>query len=192
MTATRRDGDETPFSQWLREHPELDSHVERLSATDCDMWVHRYSARDERAREAALDVRDAIDSIMLVEVKTHAKSVPYAQRDTLTVVDALLRMSCMLPSGRRKHVTISDGRLSNRSTRRVRCFGVHLLVLSGARPDQSEEIRWDRSFLHETHLLELLRFERDPDFPSKSLDTRRHHIVRREPTLQLFENAQRE
>lgn len=125
---------------------------------------------------------------MLVEVKTHAKELPYAQRDTLTVVDSLLRMSCTRADGRRKHVRIDDARLAARRTRIVRCFGVHLLVLSGARPDEHGcEIRWDRAFLHEDALLELLRFERDPDAPARMLDTRRHHVQATRPTLQLFD-----
>lgn len=191
MTTPRRDGNDSPFSAWVREHPELEATVNKLSVTDSDLWCHRYSLRDERKRDRAADIRDAVDSIMLVEVKTFGRNEPYAQRDTLTVVDHLLRMACSMPTGRRRHVVIDDGRLSNRTKRVVRCFGVHLLVLSGDRPDRSESIVWDhRHFLREKHLVELLRFDRDPDNPMKMLDTRRHHIVRRNPTLQLFDGSE--
>lgn len=190
MTTTRRDAsDETPFGAWLRAHPELDSHVERLSATDCDMWVHRYSMRDESNRKSSTDIRDAVDSIMLVEVKTHAKDLPFAQRDTLTLVDGLLRKASIRTDGRRQHVEIEDTRLGKRAKRLVRCFGVHLLVLSGSRPDETNcSMRWDnRYFPLEEQLIELLTFRRDPDAPSKMLDTRRHHVLRAKPTLQLFD-----
>lgn len=189
MTAVRRDGVESPFNAWVRSHPELESRGNRLSITDSDLWCHRYSMRDERHRESSNDVRDAVDSIMLVEVKTFLRDVPFAQRDTLTVIDALLRMASTRKSdGRRMHVKISDARLGGRKVRRVRCFGVHLLELSGDRPDNSETIMWDhRSYLHEEALIELLRFDRDPDSPMKCLDTRRHHVMRApNPTFSLF------
>jgi hypothetical protein len=176
MTTARRDGKDTPFSAWVRQHPELESKGNKLSVTDSDLWCHRYSLRDERGRTHASDIRDAVDHIMLVEIKTFFAEQSYAQRDTLTVVDALLRLACVGPGGRRRPVKIKDGRLENRATRIVRCLGVHLLELSGDRPDSSEKILWDkRYFLHEEHLIELLRFERDPDSPTRLLETRRHH-----------------
>lgn len=179
MTTSRRDGCDSPFSDWVRKHPELDSHGSRLSVTDSDLWCHRFSLRNERRRSEATDVRDAVDCIMLVECKSFSASVRYAQRDTLTVIDALLRLACTTPSGRRRHVPIRDGRLQNRVDRMVRCFGVHLLELSADRPDNSDQILWDkRHLLTELELVEVLRFDRDPDSPSRILDTRRHHRIR--------------
>lgn len=186
MTTIRRDGNESPFSAWVREHPELDSICNRLSVTDSDLWCHRFSERNERRRQASADIRDALDSVMLVEVKTFSADESYAQRDTLTVVDALLRMACSDKNGKRISVTIRDGRLRNRTDRRIRCFGVHLLQLSNDRPDNSERILWDRRhFLREEHLVELLRFERDPDSPMRKLDTRRHHKIVRPTAFPL-------
>ena len=186
MTVIRRDGSDSPFNAWVREHPELESRGNRLSITDSDLWCHRYSLRNEKQRSH--DIRDAVDSIMLVEVKTFRREVPYAQRDTLSVIDALLRIASVRKSdGRRKHVVIDDQRLGSRSKRLVRCFGVHLLELSDSRPDNIEQIVWDnRSFLREEHLIELLRFDRDPDSPSRMLDTRRHHILKSNPAMPLF------
>lgn len=177
MTISRRDKSlETPFSAWVREHPELESKGNRLSITDSDLWCHRFSLRDERRRGEASDIRDAVDHIMLVEIKTFFGEQRYAQRDTLAVIDALLRKACTLKTGRRKPVFIKDNRLESRRQRMVRCFGVHLLELSGSRPDDSDEMLWDkRHFILEDHLIELLRFERDPDSPMRMLDTRRHH-----------------
>jgi hypothetical protein len=182
MTVRRRDGRDTPFSAWVRDHPELESKGNKLSITDSDLWCHRYSLREEADRENATDIRDAVDNIMLVEIKTFSADQSYAQRDTLTVVDHLLRMACSAKDGKRRPVKIFDGRLENRRMRSVRCFGVHLLQLSGDRPDTSSTMLWDkRSFILEEHLIELLRFERDPDHPKIFLDTRRHQVVSRNP-----------
>ena len=191
MTIERKDrSQETAFSAWVREHPELESKGNRISITDCDLWCHRFSLRDERRKGEATDIRDAVDHIMLVEIKTFFGEQRYAQRDTLSVIDALLRMACKHTGGRRKPVKIADNRLGNRPIRMVRCFGVHLLELSCDRPDNSDQMLWDkRSFIHESHLIELLRFERDPDSPMRILETRRHHKRVSQPQLGLVVNS---
>lgn len=189
MTATRRDGNESAMSAWIRKHPELESNGCKLSVTDSDLWIHRFSERKENKRTETLDIRDVVDSIMLVEIKTFSAGMKFAQRDTLQVVDALLRKSGMV-NGRRRPVRIDDARLAVRRQRYVRCFGVHFLQLSGDSPDNSADgIVWDgRHFLHESHLIELLLFERDPDHPTRGLDTRRHHVLKVKPTLSAFRN----
>ena len=197
MTTQRRDGMETPFSAWVRSHPALDSKEHCISITDSDMWCHRFSLRAERQKVVATDIRDAVDHIMLVEIKTFSANVRYAQRDTLSVIDALLRLACSRHDklGRltRRPVRITDGRISNRPTRIVRCFGVHLLELSSDRPDTSNEILWDkRTGITEQSLVELIRFERDPDAPHRLLDTRRHHLLagaHAQPQLQLVDGG---
>ncbi len=190
MTISRRDGRDTPFSAWVREHPELDSNGNKLCVTDSDLWVHRYSERSDAKRKNSVDIRDVVDSIMMVEIKTFDAEPRYAQRDTLTVIDALLRKAGMV-NGRRRTVRIDDARLTYRRHRMVRCFGVHVLQLSGDRPDNSERIIWDgRYFLNEQFLIEMLRFERDPDAPSRALETRRHHRLSDAVVLPLFDDAE--
>lgn len=186
MTAIRRDGNESAFSSWIRKHPELDSRGGSLSVTDCDFWVHRYSPRPQRTRGLPSDVREIVDHIMLVELKTFGRDEPFSQRDTLTIVNALLRRSCMLPTGRRRHIKIDDTRISWRQQRAVRCFGVHLLQLSSDRPDTSDAILWDKKPINERVLIDLLLFKLDPDSPSSHLDTRLHHVQKPQPTLRLF------
>lgn len=186
MTIGRRSGTESPFSQWVRAHPELDSNGAKLSITDSDLWVHRYSERDDVKRKRAVDIRDVVDSIMLVEIKTFEAEPRFAQRDTLVLVDALMRKAGSV-NGRRRHVKINDARTRERRTRFVRAFGVHFLQLSGDRPDNSDRIVWDgRHFLCEEALIELLRFERDPDAPSRELNNRRHHRLHDPVVLPLF------
>ena len=171
MTADRRDSAGTPFGAWLREHPDLDARTNDLSATDCDMWIHKYRLRDEESKSRA-----AIDHLMLVEVKCFNANLPYAQSDTLNVVDLLLRHATV-QNGRRRPIKIDDRRTGRAgATRQVRWLGAHVLQLSADRPDNSDAIRWDgKHALNEQTLVEILRFNRDPDHHSQPLNTRRHH-----------------
>lgn len=179
MTTARRDGLDTPFGDWIRRHPGLASIQERLSVSDSDYWIHRYRAHTDKVGERA------IDSIMLVELKTFMRDLPFAQRDTLALVNQLLRMVSVRPDGRRRHVILNGLRPGER--RKVRCFGVHTLQLSKDRPDNSDVILWDGKYLTEELLVEVLRFERDPDNPMKATpDLRRHHTSPRASNLVLF------
>jgi hypothetical protein len=113
---------------------------------------------------------------MLVELKCFSRGVPFAQRDTLDVIDQILRKATV-KNGRRYPITINDSRPGFRGmARKARWLGVHVLVLSGDRPDCSDEIVWDsKAQIDEQTLIEILSFDRDPDFPARHLDTRRHH-----------------
>jgi hypothetical protein len=181
VTIARRDESDTPFGDWIRHHPGLDSIRERLCVTDSDYWIHRYRAHTDKVGERA------VDSIMLVEVKTNLRDVPFPQRDTLILVNQLLRRASKRPDSRRRHVVLKG--LQPGETRHVRCYGVHLLQLSGTRPNNSEVILWDRQYLTEELLVEILRFDRDPDHPMKPIELRRHHTNRRVSNLVLFPPA---
>lgn len=179
MTAIRRDREGTAFGQWLREQEELDSSEFCLSVIDCDFWVHRFTPRNERGN----DVRQVIDHIMLVEVKTRFGDMPFAQRDTLALVDQLARLATTNKQGRRIARRLRDLRPGRIGPRRVRFLGVHLLQMSGDRPDNSDEIIWDsRHRITEDALIRIIRFDLDPDSPLQPLDTRRHH---KRPAIEL-------
>ena len=185
MTTPRRDpSTHTPFGAWLQGHPELDLVEYCLSATDFDQWIHRYAPRRERYS----DIRQTVEDLMLVEIKCFNAAPQFAQRDTLSVVDLLLRLATTRPDGRRRYVKLRETRPERGPWRWVRCFGVHLLQLSGDFPAASEAILWDGKWhLQEWHLIEVLRFERDPDDPRKMLSNRRHHLrPQREQTLPLL------
>lgn len=182
MTAARRDNTESPFNAWIREQAQLDSVEFKISVTDSDLWVHRYSERNEKRRADASDVRQVQDHIMLVEVKSFCKKVPFAQRDTLNVIDAILRKATVV-NNRRRSIQIPDQRRPG-ANRYVRWLGVHILELDQDRPDNSKTIIWDhKTMLSEERLIEILRFDYDPDYPKKIMDTRRHHIVVPRATL---------
>lgn len=165
MTAPRRDGvDASPYHQWLRETPELDSRHYGISVTDSDHWQHKFSRSNG----------ERYDHLMLIEVKCFSRPVPFAQNDTLDVVGQLLRGN-VRNNGRRYPVRIKDSRRSG-CFRLVRCYGMHILTMSGDRPDTSSRLWWDgkRIFYHQ--LIGIYRFELDPDHPSRFMDTRRHHL----------------
>lgn len=170
MTTAARDGKDTPFGRWIRNHHGLDSVRECLSVQNSDLWVHRYSKRKERNRVL---ISQVIDHLMDVEVKCFDADQPFAQRDTLSVVDDLLRL-CSTKRSARVGIKIRDRRMPGR-IRTVRWLGYHVLQLSGDAPDNSERILWDGKDITEEQLVEILRFDRDPDHPTKLLDTRRHH-----------------
>lgn len=57
--------DQSPFSVWLRAHPELDSVKRDISTTDCDMIFHRYQNFVDGRKDPLLQ------ALMLVEVKSN-------------------------------------------------------------------------------------------------------------------------
>ena len=172
MTVIRRDGaHQSPFYQWLRETRELDSREYQLSVTDGDAIVHRFSNRNERN-----GVRPLIEHMQIVEVKTFYADMPFAQKDTLQVLDLLVRKATV-KRDRRYPIRIPDQRSGRVGSRSVRWFGVHLLQMSSDRPDRSDRMIWDGKYdIDIQTLIELLRFDRDPDHPHRSMDTRRHHL----------------
>jgi hypothetical protein len=188
MTTPRRNPEhETAFSRWVRRQPGLDSTEYQLSITDNDLWVHRFSRRIERL---VAPVTPIIEHVQLLEIKTFGADVPFAQRDTFDVINLMLRR-VSVRNGRRWPITIPDNRHPGRK-RQVRWCGIHLVQLSTDDPDTSDRIVWDGKYdiIDKQTLLELIRFERDPDYPDRLLDTRRHHVrPRREWPLALFKDA---
>jgi hypothetical protein len=186
MTERRRDGqNKGTWSEWIREHPELDSNVAKLSVQDNDYWVHCFSERNEKHRST---LKARVDHVMLLEVKAFGADQPFAQQDTLDVINQILRLSTV-KNDRRRVLRIRDNRRGRVGVIRLeRWFGYHILRMSGATPDRSQKLLWDEVPICEPYLVELLRFERDPDHPTKPLETRRHHPPPdREVRLDLFD-----
>jgi hypothetical protein len=179
MTSRQRNGiAQNPFYAWMRAHADLDSNQFQLSAQDNDFWMHRFSIRNEKHRRKAL-----IEHLQLIELKCFGADMSFAQRDTLNVVDLLLRKA----TDRRRGIEIADRRPRYAGCKRlVKWLGVHLVQLSGDQPDNSSRIRWDGKSIDRKTLIELLRFDRDPDHPDKFLDTRRHHVTEIYSQLKLF------
>jgi len=179
MTVARRNpAEETSFGRWIRNHPGLDSIRQRLSVTDSDYWIHQYRAHHDQVGSRA------VDSIMLVELKTFGAELRYSQRDTLHLTNQLLRMVCVKANGKRRFVRL---RGDTGEVRLVRCFGVQQLVLSSDEPTSSRKILWNGQVISEEMLVDLLRFDRDPDSPTKLMSAapRRHHTSPKAKILSL-------
>ena len=164
MTAIRRDGNDTPFGDWIRAHPGLHSIRERLSIMDTDYWIHQYRAHSDRVGERK------IDSIMCVELKTFQKDLPFAQRDTLRLISAMYRQVAYTDDGKIKTMTLDMGN----EIRKVRMYGYFVLRLYADRPDTSLWIEWNGRQIDEETLVDVLRFKRDPRHLRKRSE-RRHH-----------------
>jgi hypothetical protein len=160
MTTPRRDGQNDPWKDWVQENPALDSICAGLSICDSDLWIHRYMSHVDK-----VGTRD-LQHIMLTEWKTFGRTAPFAQADTLHLIDQILRRR----GDRRPYYTIKGKRMW------VRCWGVHHVTLSGSRPDDSDWMTWDSKPVKVDALEELLRFDRDP-YTLKPRTDRRHHTA---------------
>jgi hypothetical protein len=158
MTARRRDCISQPgFLGWLRDNDRLDSIKSGIVATDCDLWVHRYKTIERRDCQF----------LMLLEIKEHGKQIDRSQRDTLHIVNQLLRNR----RNKTKFQVADEPRVSkvfsvsaNRHVN-VCCFGVHSLIIHGDGRDASGcKLTWDSKHEITSQQLEsLLLFELDPD-----------------------------
>lgn len=164
MTIIRRDGFESPFSDWIRNEPRLDSIKERLSLTDVDYWIHQYRAKTDKVGDRF------IDSIMCVELKTFQRNLPFAQRDTLRIVSAVTKQAFRTKDGKVRTIKVDLGN----EVRHVRHFGYFMLRLHGDRPDNSEWIEWHGRSVDIDKLVDILRFKINP-ITLKTRSDRRHH-----------------
>lgn len=174
MTAPRRDGGGSSFGMWIRRQPDLDSLKYSLSVQDIDWTFHRFAQDGERG-----------DSIMLVESKTYMKEWNYAQRDTLRMLDQGLRKATMR-NGKRIQITVPDP-MRPGHVRKFRYFGLHLLQFSKNNPDDSN-MKWDHGDIDKAALLEILKFERDPDSIGKMLDRRYHHRLSKKESAKRLQS----
>lgn len=144
----------------MRTNPRLDSRDFGLSITDSDLWVHRYLTKVDRC-----GTRE-INHLMLVEVKTFSATVPFAQADTFAVINAVLHKAdgIMIPLP-----------APQKGVRMIRVWGVHVLRMTDASPEESQYMWWDDKKIDLPMLEEVLRFERDP-FTMRKRSDRRHHI----------------
>jgi hypothetical protein len=164
VTTPRRSGNESPFSDWIRNDPFLDSIKERLCVVDTDYWIHQYRARSDRVGDRC------IDSIMAIEVKTYAAGLPFAQRDTLRLVNRGMHKAFYSKDGRNVRTVPM---IIDFEKRLVRIYGFFLLRLERDRPDNGW-IEWNTKRIDIQTLRELLVFDRDPR-TTRTRNDRRHH-----------------
>lgn len=158
---------EDEFSSWVREHPALESR-QGFVFMDKDLTAHRVVRNNGREFEC----------LMFIEVKTRGADLTPSQRATMHIVGMGFRNRNNTPTkkrvmqvGHRCHEAYCP--LKKRWVE-VRYFGFHLLRLSGTTPDDSGWIIWDKRPVTKTVLIDLLRFDRDPD-TLNVMDWRIHH-----------------
>jgi len=162
MTTNRRDGNDSPFSDWVRNHRGLDSSEQQaaLSISDVDYVVHKYLTRCNTTGRVLAQTH-----MMLIELKTRGGRISESQRDTLRILNRALEEA--------NHKRIQ----TRRGLKTFIYHGLHLLRLSGKTPDDSKIIWWDGSVITSDTHVQLLRFERRPRDPAVSLVHRSHHVA---------------
>jgi hypothetical protein len=169
---------EDEISHWIRSHPELDSG-RGLVVMDKDLAFQRYKTSFGRDFQC----------FMFVEVKTHGKKLGDSQRDTMHLLDQLLRTDRNTPTKRRRmHCNNIPRRVYSVASKKwiePKAFGVHLLTLSGSTPDDSLEIRWDKKVITREMLIGILKFDINPDTLQK-MDWRIHHQKIVQPEMSLL------
>lgn len=149
---------QTGFAGWVRNNPRLESIQQGIVVVDSDLWIHRYKSVAGRSYQF----------VMLVEVKEFGAVVSEYQRDTLHIINQLLRNR---RNTKPEWNAIDDGArltecysLSSNSRVRVLCFGAHVLRLSG---DGTfchwNALQWDNKPVSSEQLESILLFELDPD-----------------------------
>lgn len=164
---------ETSFGRWIRNNRKLDSG-KGYCVIDQDYWIHRFKTYGDRGFQL----------LMGVEIKTWCSQPSDAQRDTLHMVNQVMRNRRQTPT---KDVVFQAGSapLTARSLMlnadvKIRVFGIHVLRFSGLGPDDSDHIWWDRNEsgdwreIDKETLEGILQFDLDPD-TLKPLDLRSHH-----------------
>lgn len=143
---------------WFRANPALDSREHGIVLLDSDAWVHRYKTISGNLYQY----------LMLVEIKEFGKDLSETQRDTLHIINQLLRNRRNI----KQQWQADDGvprisicrSLMNNKDIHVLCFGAHKLRIGGDGTfAQWQSISWDDKSISVEQLEQILRFELDPD-----------------------------
>jgi len=160
---------ETLFGRWIRSNPHLESS-DGYCIIDQDYWIHRFKVHGMRQFQL----------LMLVEIKTLGQDLSDAQKDTLHMVNQLMRNRRRTPTKemlyQAGHGPLKVQSLMARTEVFLRAYGVHVLTFSSLGPDDSGSIFWDKKPIDLDTLTNLLRFEIDPDSMMR-LDLRNHHVI---------------
>jgi hypothetical protein len=146
---------------------------------DVDLVVLQYGVRRDR-----LGIDRSVKRQMAIEVKTQGSSPDEQQLENLSILDARTRTVYPVERDRRGRFGLEHSaniRLG-RGSRAVLNYGVHVLRMSGDRPDTSDELTWssvsDGRLMGERaitldQLVQVLRFDLHPD-TLKPLEPRQH------------------
>ncbi|NBC46721.1 MAG: hypothetical protein GVY22_01760 [Gammaproteobacteria bacterium] len=182
---------ESAFGRWIRNNSKLDSGL-GFCVIDQDYWIHAYKTFENRDFQC----------LMAVEIKTHGGKVSNAQRDTLHILNQILRNRKNLTPTKKDRFALAPflkvhSAMLNREVN-LRSFGVFVLTFSGIGPEDSGVITWSGGdgrargvTITTDQLTKLLKFELDPDtfMPIDEL-LRNHHQTPFKKNLHLFEDEQ--
>jgi len=172
---------ETDFGRWLRNCEELKSEYGHVFY-DVDLSPALHLAHTYKTKKYGKELQ----FLMFVEVKTFGAEPEPAQRDSLIIIDQIMRNRKKTINKKKNFIQVYPTINKVWSTRshkwvRARLFGFHLLQFSDAGPEDSDKILWDRKKISIDQLVKLLKFELDPD-SLRPLDLRIHHR-KEEPPL---------
>jgi len=158
---------ETHFGRWIRNNPRLDSR-NGYSVVDQDYWVHKFKTFENREFQL----------IMCVEIKTMWADLSDAQRDTLHIVNQLMRNRRQTPTKDLRYqagsAPLSAFSVMRKAEVFLRAYGMHVLRFSGLGPDDSKLIEWDGKDIDADILTQIIGFDLDPD-TLRPIDLRNHH-----------------
>jgi hypothetical protein len=128
--------------------------------------------------------------LMLVEIKTHGANLTPAQQDQLSIINQVIRtdpwkeqrVSGRFIGGHDQNVRHVFSPMAKKQVR-VISYGVHLLRMSGSTPTDSDWIGWDGKPISAEQLVNLLRFDLNPD--TLRVEEHRNHkrVIQPIPTL---------
>ena len=160
--------EETPFGDWVRQNPKIESHQAGLAVSDNDWIFHKY-----RTDVDAMGTRD-IQLMMFLELKCRNAEPSSSQCETLWFLHQFFR-----PDNELGRKMLRPGR----APIMVWHFGVYILSLPDTKPDETQLCRWGaftpegkiywRS-IYQSKLAPILGFYIRPD-TLESLEFRRHH-----------------
>jgi len=162
---------ETDFERWMRSNKQLDSQNAGIVRFDLDILLHKYKQCID-----GKSTRD-IQCMMFVEVKTFMAVPSQAQIDTLSILSDVMRnRKTNINSKHRRQV---GGQIRKAKSKllgkevTIKLYGGHLLQLDGTSPENSSVLMWDYKPIDSLMLMQLLRFDRDPDRIEIMIDHRR-------------------
>jgi len=166
---------EDEIGQWVRTHQQLKSG-DGFTFMDRDMICHRFKTTHGREFQC----------LMFVEWKSRGGQLNDVQRDTMHITNQMFRTDSTTPTKRGKsHLhQVPNGAWSVMANKKVavKAFGYHLVRMNGSTPDDSTQIMWDKQEVSKEQLIQLLRFDINPD-TLRPMDWRIHHRKEKESQL---------
>jgi hypothetical protein len=161
MTTQRRDGKIIPgFGYWVSHNPRLDAKTYGVANMDPDWIWHKWKTHRDKIGDRT------IVHIMLIEEKRCSTDLTLPQRDTMYIIDQILRHT------KTKRLRNVHGELIN-----CRVWGYFKLKYNSDYLETATEIWWNKKKIDLAILEKILLFELNP----RTLDPRsdrRHHAER--------------